>query len=268
MRKIIIGIALLTVCLQSFAQNRIVSLNGTTSEILCALGLEKNIVGVDITSTYPRSLAEKPMIGHTRNIGAEGILALRPTTVVGLDGSIKSSVIEQLKSAGIKVSLYKYELSSNGVKNLTNTVAKDFAVSTAPAIIKAFEAKMNALKLTKTAKKVLFIYARGAGTLLVSGTGTPIARMIELAGARNAVTEFSDYKPLTPEGLFAADPDVILLFSSGLESLNGNAGLMKVPGISETKAAKTKKIISMDGELLSGFSLRLPEAIKELNSKI
>ncbi len=35
------------------AQQRIVSLNGAISEILCALGQESQVVGVDITSNYP-----------------------------------------------------------------------------------------------------------------------------------------------------------------------------------------------------------------------
>ncbi|HWK04118.1 MAG TPA: hypothetical protein VNS58_10835 [Puia sp.] len=36
-----------------FAQERIVSLNGNISEMLCALGLEQQIAGVDVTSADP-----------------------------------------------------------------------------------------------------------------------------------------------------------------------------------------------------------------------
>jgi iron complex transport system substrate-binding protein len=114
----------------------------------------------------------------------------------------------------------------------------------------------------------LFIYARGAGTMLVSGTGTSLDAIIRLAGAQNAVSGFSDFKPLSAESLVAADPDVILMFSSGLQSMGGIEGLLKVPGIVQTTAGKNKKIITMDGELLSGFGLRLPQAVRELHDKI
>jgi len=66
----------------------------------------------------------------------------------------------------------------------------------------------------------------------------------------------------------AANSDVILLFDSGLQSVGGVDGLLKVPGVSSTNAGKNKKIISMDGQFLSGFGLRLPQAIQQLNKKI
>jgi iron complex transport system substrate-binding protein len=116
--------------------------------------------------------------------------------------------------------------------------------------------------------KVLFIYARGAGTMMVGGTGTQVDKVIELAGGINVAKDFADYKPLTPEALVAYNPDVILLFSSGLSSLGNEAGMMNIQGVKETNAGRNKKIIAMDGQLLSGFSSRLPIAIEELHSKI
>jgi iron complex transport system substrate-binding protein len=112
--------------------------------------------------------------------------------------------------------------------------------------------------------KVLFIYARGAGTLMVAGTDTQMHNFIYMAGAENAVTDFKDFKPLTPEALLQANPDAILLFSSGLESLEGTEGLMQIPGISETNAGKNKKFIAMDGALISGFGPRLGQGLKQM----
>ncbi len=40
---------------------------------------------------------------------------------------------------------------------------------------------------------VLFIYARGGGTMNVSGTGTSADAIIELAGGTNAVTGYENY---------------------------------------------------------------------------
>lgn len=269
MRKIYLFLLCLLFTSFAEAQQRIVSLSGTISEMLCALGLESQIAGVDVTSTYPLSLKQKPKVGHNRNISAEGILALRPTLVLGLTENTNPQLLQQLKSAGVKTVLFKQELSPDGVKALLRGVA--LAVGSqakAEAIQNQFDQQMKGLKINPVNKKVLFIYARGTGTMMVSGTGTPVEKMIMLAGARNAVAGFEDYKPLTAEALVAADPDAILLFDSGLKSLNGPEGLLKVPGVAQTTAGRNRKIVSMDGELLSGFSLRLPAAIKDLHNKI
>ena len=58
------------------------------------------------------------------------------------------------------------------------------------------------------------------------------------------------------------------MFDSGVESLSGAAGVLKIPGVDKTNAGKNKKIITMDGGLLSGFGPRLGEAATQLNSKL
>lgn len=268
MKKLIALIALLT-SLSGNAQQRIVSLNGNISEMLCALGLEQQIAGVDITSTYPASLQAKPKVGHNRNISAEGVLSLQPTLVLGMDDQLDPSLIEQLQTVKVTTRIFKQELSVQGVRNLLDEVAAATGTNTkAAAIRQQFDKDMSAIKTQSIDRKILFIYARGAGTMMVSGRGTSVDKVIRLAGAQNAVTGFTDFRPLTAESLVAANPDIILLFDSGLKSLGGIDGLLKVPGVAQTAAGRNKKVIAMDGELLSGFGLRLPQAIRELQEKI
>jgi iron complex transport system substrate-binding protein len=267
--KQLLWIAALLMTLGAGAQQRIVSLNGNISEILCALGLEQQIVGTDVTSTYPASLQAKPKVGHNRNITAEGVLSLQPTLVLGLDKQVNPALDEQLKAVKVKTVLFQQDLTVEGLRALIRGVAAAAGVAEkAVAVQQQLDKEMAALPGGRSDKKVLFIYARGAGTMMVSGTGTSVEKVIQLAGARNAVTEFVDFKPLAAESLVAANPDIILLFDSGLKSVGGIDGLLKVPGIAQTNAGRNRKIITMDGELLSGFGLRLPQAIRELQEKI
>ncbi len=251
---------------------KIVSVNGTVSEILADLGLEKNLVGVDVTSTYPASLRTKPKVGHNRNLSAEGILALQPDIVTGLELDMKPELITQLKSAGIKLLLFKQEYSAEGTRQLIRAVAAGVGkTQLAAGLIVKLDKDLAAAAAVHRARikpKVLFIYARGTGTMMVAGKGTQVEDIILLAGGENAVKGFSDFKPLTAESLVEADPDVILLFSSGLESLGGIGGLLSVQGIDQTKAGKSKKVVSMDGALLTGFGPRLGQAVAELARKI
>ncbi len=249
---------------------KIVSLNGAVSEIIAGLGLEKNIAGTDITSNYPEILKTKPKVGHNKNINVEGVMALQPNLVVGLKKEISPELAAQFKAAGVKLLLVDQEYSVTGTKNLIHALADSLhRPAQGDSIVKVLEGDMAQLKpATDKKPKVLFIYARGTGTMMVGGTGTQVAQAIKLAGGQNAITEFADYKPLTAEALVKANPDVILLFETGLQSLGGANGLAKVQGIKETNAGKNNKIISMDGELLSSFGPRLGIAVKELAAKI
>ena len=249
---------------------RIVSANGTLSEIISGLGLESQLVGVDITSTYPASLEKLPKIGHNRNISAEGIISLNPDVIIYTDQSMLSpAVVKQLNSSGKKLVEFKHEYSKEGAIKLIREVGAYFnAKPQAEKMVKTLEGDLAKISKSTVPKKLLFIYARGTGTLMVSGTGTSLDKMFLLTGNKNAVTGFTEFKPLTAESLLAANPDVLVLFSSGLESVDGPDGLLKIPGIASTSAGRSKKIVSMDGQLLTGFGPRLGKAALELSQKI
>ncbi|WP_342086716.1 heme/hemin ABC transporter substrate-binding protein [Dyadobacter sp. OTU695] len=246
------------------------SANGTLSEILVGLGLEKQIVGVDVTSTYPASLEKLPKIGHNRSIAAEGILALNPDVIVYTDQSMLSpAVVKQLGSSGKKLVAFKHEYSREGAIKLIREVGAYFNANIqAEKMVKALQADLAKIAVPASPKKLLFIYARGTGTLMVSGTGTSLDKMFALSGHKNAVSGFTDFKPLTAESLITANPDVLVLFSSGLESLEGMDGLLKVPGVANTNAGKNRKIVTMDGQFLTGFGPRLGKAAIELSQKV
>lgn len=247
--------------------HKIVSLNGAVTEIVSALGHEKEIVGVDVTSTYPESLkATAKDLGHVRSISIENIMALQPTLILATDKDVSPELLEKLKKSGVKAEVFKQEFTAEGSKKLIADVAKVLNNDTSKTLQDKIDADLANVKPIATAPKVLFIYARGANMMMVSGTGTPVDRIISLAGGKNAVSDFEDFKPLTPEALIKGNPDVILLFDSGIGSLGGPQGVLKIPGVDKTNAGKNKRVIAMDGALLSGFGPRLGEGAAKLNS--
>lgn len=246
---------------------KIVSLNGAVTEIVAALGHEKEIVGTDVTSTYPESLKTTAKdLGHVRSISIESIMALQPTVILATDKDLSPELIEKIKKSGVKAEVFAQDFSPEGTKKLIADVAKALNHADYKALEEKIDIDLKAVKPIAAAPKVLFIYARGANMMMVSGTGTPVEKAITLAGGKNAVTDFADFKPLTPEALIKGNPDVILMFDSGLGSLGGPQGVLKIPGVDITNAGKNKKIISMDGALLSGFGPRLGEGVAKLNS--
>ncbi len=62
---------------------RIVSVSGATTEIVYALGAEKQLVGTDTTSLFPAAALQTPKVGYMRQLSAEGLLSLKPDAVIG-----------------------------------------------------------------------------------------------------------------------------------------------------------------------------------------
>lgn len=247
-------------------QDRIISLNGSITEILAALDYNTQIVGVDVTSSYPESIKNVAKdLGHVNKVSIESIMELKPTLVLGLENEVSEDLKKQLADAGVNVQLITLKHSIEGSKEMIQEVAKAVKNENYTKLLTTIDTEIKDVTVLENKPKVLFIYARGAGMLMVAGTGTPIDEMIKLAGGQNAITEFSDYKPLTPESLLANNPDYILLFDTGLQSVGGIDGVLKIDGIAQTNAGKNKKIIAMDGQLLSGFGPRVGKGVKELN---
>lgn len=248
---------------------RIVSLNGTLTEILCALGLEKNIVGTDMTSTYPPSMKKLPKLGYNKSISAEGVLSLKPDIILGKNGDLMNGFESQIGSTSGKLYLFDQTFSLEGTKRLIRQLSDSIGKSEeGSALLKKMEQSGGLPEKIQPQPTVLFVYARGHGALSVSGTGTPFHEIIELAGAKNAIDVFDGFKPLTTESLIEIDPDIILFFDDGLASIGGVEGALTIPGVSSIKAGKNKSIISMDGIFLAGFGPRVIEAARELNGKI
>tara|TARA_B100000795_G_scaffold251476_1_gene220353 strand:- start:7905 stop:8771 length:867 start_codon:yes stop_codon:yes gene_type:complete len=246
---------------------RIVSLNGAISEIIAGLGYEENIVATDITSNYPAKIDKLPKVGHNKQIQAEGVLSQNPGLVVGIEKDLNPKVVEQIRSSGVKVVLFDQEHSIEGTKILIRAV-KDSLQFTKKTddLERLIDESINQLQTFERSPKVLFIYARGAGTILVAGKNTQMDKMITIAGGQNAITNFTSFKPLTAEAIVTANPDVILMFKSGAKSLNGVFD--NIPGIMETSAGKNKRMITMEGQYLAGFGPRVGKAVLELNEKL
>ncbi|MFE7084878.1 hemin ABC transporter substrate-binding protein [Sphingobacterium spiritivorum] len=257
---------------QQSVPKRIVSLNGTLTEVVDALGLSKSIVATDVTSDYPVYVKSLPKVSKNRSVSAEGVSAFRPDLVLAIEGELSPDVQNQLKALKIRVALIKQEFTVNGVVQLVKSVGSAVNMSTqANTLATQLQKDINqavAASKSKKAVKTMFVYARGAGAMSVAGDNTAVDAVIKLAGGQNALKGFTGFKTYNTEALVAANPDAILLFDFGLSSLGGKEGILKMPGINLTTAGKNKRIVTMDATLLNNFSIRLPLAIRTLHEKI
>ncbi|QDW25354.1 ABC transporter substrate-binding protein [Pedobacter sp. KBS0701] len=252
---------------------RIITLSSAISETVNALGYGKNILATDVTSVSPEEINRLPKVSRNRSFSVESITAYRPDLILVPEGDFSKENLYQFKSLGIRVVTIRQEFSVQGatkfIRQIANAIGdKARGEQLAQKTESNIKTTLTQLKKSSKSPKVLFIYARGVGTMNVAGKGSSIDEIIKLAGGKNAIQEFSEFKPYTTEALIKSNPDVILMFDFGLSSLGGRAAFLDLPGVSYTNAGKNKKIIEMNGPLLINFSNRLPEAIKALNNRI
>ena len=79
---------------------RIVSLAPNLTEILYAIGLEDEIVGVTLDSDYPPDAAEKPKVGTFWQPNIEAVVAARPSLVITLGFEQQKNLAERLRRIG------------------------------------------------------------------------------------------------------------------------------------------------------------------------
>ncbi len=254
------------------SSERIVSLNGSTTEILFALGVGDNVVGCDASSTYPKGVKERlPSVGYQYGLNAEGILSLNPTLVIGRDDVRPPQVVQQLRMAGVTVLLLKEPRSFEAAKQRLRTIGKAVGQQKkAEALINALNTDIKKLE-TKLAsreaqpkQKALFLYLRGTQTTLVLGADTAPGAMFNIIGTENAAGSIKGNKPMTAEAVIAAQPDVYVLFTASLKSVGGVDGLLKLPGLAHTPAGQNRRVVTLDGQYLSGFGPRCGRAALDL----
>ena len=88
--------------------------------------------------------------------------------------------------------------------------------------------------------------------------------MFNIIGAENAAANIAGSKPMTAEAVIAAQPDVYVLFPTSLKSVGGVDGLLKLPGLAHTPAGQNRRVVTLDGQYLSGFGPRCGRAALDL----
>jgi iron complex transport system substrate-binding protein len=252
----------------------IVSIGGAITETLFALGVGESVKAIDITSTYPERTQSIAQLGHLSAISIENVLSFNPTLILATqDQNSGIDLFSQLKESNAPLQTINAPLSVEDAKVLISNVGEAINKKEEAAILVAgIDSDLTQLSEFLShqlqSPKVLFIYSRGSNMLMVGGKNTGADVMIKLAGGINVAESIDGFKPLSPEALIQYNPDVILLFDSGLESLNGLDGVLKMPGVMETNAGKNNKIVAMDGHYLMGFGPRVGKAAIELAQKI
>ncbi|MDA2979557.1 MAG: ABC transporter substrate-binding protein [Actinomycetota bacterium] len=251
--------------------SRIVVLNGDLVEVIFALGAGDQVVGRDLTATYPPEAVELPAVGLGRNLNAEAVINLAPTLVIGDTQVEPLAAIEQIRQAGIPVVILNLEAALPGVSRKISTVAAILGLNAeGETLISQVESEIQlALDVAAQATsspRVGYVYVRGPEVLLMFGNGMPTHFLIQAAGGIDALGEIGVLfaQSLNAEELVAAAPDVLITPTEGFEIIGGLDSFLALPGVLGTPAGMSGNVLTYDEALILGMGPRVGQALMEL----
>ena len=249
--------------------SRLVSIGGSLTEIVYALGEEGHLVARDTTATYPEAATKLPDVGYMRALSPEGVLAVNPSAILVVHGSGPAEALTVLSKAGVPYVEVPDSFTGQGIVDKVLAVgaalgADDKAKTLAATLAGQLAEVTAATAKVTTPKRMLFVLSVQDGKLMASGTGTAADGIIHLSGAVNAVASYPGYKLLNDEAIIAAKPDVVLLMDSAGNGTATADDVLDNPGIALSPAGANKAVIHMDGSYLLGFGPRTPTAVLDL----
>lgn len=193
---------------------RIVSVNSDVTEVICAFGEEKRIVGVADTADFPPVVKGKAKVGKAFTPSVEKILALKPDVVFGYGGFLKPEIIAQIERASIPVVLldcYKIETMEQDLRTLGLILNRQKEAASYIAYFenyrKLFEERTKDIPPARRPR----VYLEGYTDYSGAGPGSGGAQMLKAVGARNIAEILrAPYPKVNPEWVVAQNPQIII----------------------------------------------------------
>ncbi|KZM51942.1 ABC transporter substrate-binding protein [Labrenzia sp. OB1] len=254
---------------QQSAANRIVAVGGSVTEVIYALGEGERLIARDSTSIHPQEALDLPDVGYMRALSAEGVLSIDPELILMLDGSGPPETVDLLQKSGVAIANIPNAFTAEGIVDKVRVIGEAIAVpGKAEELAIKLETDLEAARKQAADQtsgvRVLFILSTNGGRILASGSDTAADGILKLAGAENAVADFSGYKQLSDEAIISAAPDAVLMMSRGGDHGASADELFSHPAMAQTPAGINNRLIKMDGQYLLGFGPRTADAVKDL----
>ncbi|NLV27804.1 MAG: cobalamin-binding protein [Methanomicrobiales archaeon] len=251
---------------------RIVSLAPSNTEILFALGLSDQIIGVTDYCTYPDEALEKSTVGGFSTVSIEKVIALKPDFVVASPGN-DMEIIDRISSLGIPAyyveakDLDQIYITFEKLGQLTGTEEK------AISIITDLKTREEAIRAEgeKSSKKPTLAHVIWNDPIYVSGKGTFQDELIQIAGGVNVFSDKEGHAIVNVEEFVYRNPD-ILMINSGSGMGGDNSDILEYfktePRLSGLSAILSDNIIKVDSDKADRAGPRLWDLLDEIAPKI
>jgi iron complex transport system substrate-binding protein len=237
---------------------RIVSLSPAMTEVICQLGLEKNLIARSEVCNYPESVKNLPIAGAFAKPNVEKILTLNPTHIITND-LINPNVISVFGARNIKTLMVQCNNLSDYQKAIEE-VGQLFGVEE----ISRKEIEKISIFRSELSKplKVKALWVVFDNPIMVAGANSLPDEVLRFAGAENLAGDVKQsYFKCSFDWLWEQNPDVIIY--------TGSPQGWKKKIWQSLPAVKNNKIIyDINHDIILRPGPRIFEGILELRKKL
>ena len=249
------------------AAQRVVSLAPHATELLFAAGGGDHVVGVVSHSDFPAAAKRIPVVGDSRQIDIERLLALKPDLlVVWLHGS-SARQLDQLQQLGIPLFYsepHKLDDIPESVVRLGQLLGTDTSAAKRAAELRQ---TLSALKSRYKGRPIVRVFYQVWNKPLYTLNGQHIVSdAIRVCGGENIFDRLATTAPIVNiESVLQENPEAIITGSNLKQSETGLAGWENYPAL---LAVKNKNLFAVDADLLNRAGPRLIEGTAALCDKL
>lgn len=249
----------------------IVSLVPSNTEILFALGLATEIVGVSSNDDYPAEALEKDKIGDMI-FDVEKIVAMNPEIVFAHESGLSTGEegLQQIRDAGIPVFVVKnaldFEETYATIVTIGQATGKTVEAEKIVADMKAKVEDVTARVATVDNKKTVFVETSPAPEIYTPGNNTFMNQILDMVGAENIAADQEGWVMMDPEEIVNRNPDVIIVMYSYIDTAVEDVYTRN--GFDSITAIKNEAVVQVDENKTSRTGPRLAEGLEEVAKAI
>jgi iron complex transport system substrate-binding protein len=250
------------------AQSHIVSTSPGLTEILFALGLGNQVVGVSEYCVFPEAAKSKPKVGNFLQPNLEAIAALKPNVVYIIKNPVRLK--QRLESLKLRVEELDLETIPGILAAIESIGAQNNKAREARALKSNLEQRLARLKSSvKQRFKVAFLVGRTPQRLegmIAVGRGGYLDNLLNAAGGDNIFADAGNmYPKISIEQLLARQPDAIFEMGDsvheGKSATNYQGEVLRVwATLPALKAVKSKRVFPLNDSLFVVPGPRFVEA--------
>lgn len=263
----LVSIFLYSLCFAGEHKPRYICLAPSTTEILFALGLDKEIVGVSSYCNYPAQAKTKTRVGDFSHPNMEKIFSLKPDYIF-CTGLEQAPIIFELKRLNFNV----YVADPKNMDELFNSINDIGKITNRPKeaaeLIKNMKddiaAVSSKVKLIPREKRIKVFIEIWHEPLMAAGKGSFVDALITLAGGINIAYEAErPYSIFSAEKVVSLNPGCIIMAymdkEPPLKLIEGRFGWKNID------AVKNKRVFNdINPDILLRPGPRITEGLKEI----
>jgi iron complex transport system substrate-binding protein len=258
-----------------YPPGRIVSLVPSCTEILFALRLGEQVVGVDETSDYPPEVQDRVKAGNLTTVGkyslinVELVVGLEPDLILASGAAIQGPIVESLEELGQPVLVLDPKKFDGLLADISLVGKATGQIDEAEALVTDIQNKAQEIteKTQGAPRPHVYLEYFFNGGYATYGSESFVDELISMAGGVNVFAGFSgQYLETSTEEVLKANPEIIVIAKGKMSMLCGlTPETIRVrPGWSEIHAVQNNQIYEVGGDLLLSKGPRLILGLEEL----